>query len=232
MKKLFISMILVMGLMILPMTAGATSFTLTQAEIAGMTQVYDNPTGNATLNSAMPYGGGIAFSSSQGLTSQYGFNQSQIGYEFNANPYNPDPVTGWMTLDLSSYTTFDLQFYNNNGHKYMINLSLNTGWIPGEGDTYRENGWTWISPGETKNLSVSLTGMLNLSHVTYIGFNAGTNYYDPQNESPNGDEAYWTNYGHGLDVVVSPVPEPATMLLLGVGLIGLAGMGRKKFSKK
>lgn len=48
MKKLFISMILVMGLMMLPMTAGATTFSLNDTALLMLWEVNENPVNTTT----------------------------------------------------------------------------------------------------------------------------------------------------------------------------------------
>ena len=44
----------------------------------------------------------------------------------------------------------------------------------------------------------------------------------------NSGDALEISHFTGYNASTSPVPEPATMILLGTGLVGLAGFGRKK----
>ena len=84
-----------------------------------------------------------------------------------------------------------------------------------------------VNPGESVSLLFTLAGPISFADVINAmnmgELRAGIHV---QAFSDGGSESFVTGNG------TTPVREPATMLLFGVGLVGLAGFGRKKLLKK
>lgn len=74
---------------------------------------------------------------------------------------------------------------------------------------------TWDPDGFTVNP--------NITYVRNVWANSATSLQFPNSTDTNANGYFGPNFG----IAASSVPEPATMLLLGLGLVGLAGAKRK-----
>jgi len=112
---------------------------------------------------------------------------------------------GVITIDLGQYysiNSFIVQADNNDTYRLSYLDSATLEWT----DISAIGGWGMITRGEVFLPDPVITNLIQISTI------AGDGWYSLSE----------------IQAMGTPVPEPATMLLLGAGLIGLAGYGRKK----
>ncbi len=157
------------------------------------------------------------------MASQARFVNTGVGSSFAFNSsINPDPtITVTVTSPPSPSTGFSL-------------LSGSPGTVHMDGFGFFEYGITWTGPGpggsgpDGSELEFSVSRSGGFSTVSQLVENStGGGIHTPF----SADVITVTGATGAIGAEQVPIPEPATMLLLGSGLIGLAAFARRRFKK-
>jgi fibro-slime domain-containing protein len=141
--------------------------------------------------------------------------------------------TGIYSYTNSSFFPIDGQLLGNQGlsHNYHFTFELHNQFTYLGGETFTFTGdddvWVFINKQLVIDLGGvhgALTGSVNLDT---LGLTLGNTYdfdfFFAERHTSQSNMSIQTS------IALNQVPEPMTMLLLGLGLVGLAGVSRRKF---
>ncbi len=239
MKKLMLLLFLVAGLIVSPTLASAANvFTMNPYQLGQLYQVWEDPISTGTeLTYVMGFPDAAVYSGT--ILRTPGWGSIQIGANSTGTPYGgsagSEPTNSALGLgSLAGYDAYQLSFANTNENPWYYNLFFTSGdylvegsWleIPTGGmstvslDFSNARVYDWPSLAELEWEDLSDIEDLDLSDISSIGFSIGADVPMP---GRYGDTDYV------FETTVAPVPEPGSMMLLGMGILGLFGLKRKR----
>ena len=206
MKKLMVAL-MVLALSI-PSLASALVYSPTVSELAGWTNI-----GNSSVKNT--------FNAEAGATA--------VKYTGNMYGQTPEPAIGYVMigqnfntpLNLSAFSEYALYIYNDNEStwKYSLFAMDSMGYtavtLPFLGTPINVDNGAVLS----LDLATHSLGGLDLTDIVSLGF-----FISQTVPIPTGGLVDDRTY----ETIVAPVPEPGTMILLGVGFLGLAIYGKRR----
>jgi len=204
MKKLILLFALVVMLSLTTSAFAMNVYTLTIPQLSVLTEVFDNPTGIAYLAGTYTSSSDVWFEVPVASSATDQFRYILLG--------STPPIT-----NLSGYTHYGLSFDNiDNNDESMVSVFLMSG-----GTRYLSN-WVDLSYGASGTAWLDFASLppgVDLTNIQEIGVGLAYNGSTFTNGRYQGDT---------VNISVSSVPEPGTLMLLGMGILGLFGLGKRK----